>query len=72
VISSVADIGRDYLSADVDVRLGNELRLALLRHLQRLTVGSLVGFVGVLNLLGQSAFRLSESFSGWLSEASRA
>ena len=38
VIASLADVGRDYLSADVDVRLGNDLRLALLQHLHRLSV----------------------------------
>ncbi len=38
VVASLADVGRDYLSADVDVRLGNDLRLALLRHVHRLSV----------------------------------
>jgi ATP-binding cassette subfamily B protein len=37
VIASLADVGRDYLSADVEVRLGNDLRLKLLRHLHRLS-----------------------------------
>jgi ATP-binding cassette subfamily B protein len=37
VIASLADVGRDYVSAEVEVALGNDLRLDLLRHLHRLS-----------------------------------
>jgi ATP-binding cassette subfamily B protein len=42
--------------------------LLVFRH--ALSVGSLVGYIGVLNLLGQACFRLMEALPEWLAVAS--